>query len=284
MIGAYEITLLTGVGIAVIAALGLNLITGFCGQISLGHAAFYGIGAYTAALLAKGGFGFFPALVAGTLLAGLIGAAVGIASLRVRHDFLAITTMGVGFLFIGIVRQQDGLGGELGVSAIPDPGLGKTGFMMLCLGLAVAAALFSQALKRSWLGFAFDAIADDEDTARVLGIEVSHYKLAAFAMGTALAGLAGGLYAHQVRFIWPDSFAFVESIAMLTMVVIGGVGSVVGVSVAAAVLTLLPQWFQPVADYKLLVYGALLVLAMRFLPEGLAGLGRQLRSRKAATS
>ena len=282
MIGASAITLLTGVGIAIVAALGLNLITGFCGQISLGHAAFYGVGAYTAALLTKGGIGFAPALVAGALSAGLLGVIVGFASLRVRHDFLAITTMGVGFLFLGIVRQQDALGGEMGISAIPDPGLGKTGFMLLCLALAAAAALFSLALKRSWMGFAFDAIADDEDTARVMGIEVSLYKLAAFALGTGLAGLAGGLYAHQVRFIWPDSFAFVESIAMLTMVVIGGVGSVLGVSIAAAVLTLLPQWFQVIADYKLLVYGMLLFLAMRFLPEGLAGLaGRLKRGREA---
>jgi len=275
--GAYEITLLTSVGIAVTAALGLNMITGFCGQISLGHAAFYGVGAYAAALLTKAGADLAPALAVAMLAAGIAGAVVGFASLRVRHDFLAITTMGVGFLFIGVVRQQDALGGEMGLSAIPDPGLGKAGFMALCLGAAVAVGLFSLWLRRSWMGFAFEAIADDEDTARVLGIEAAWYKLVAFALGTAVAGLAGGLYAHQVRFIWPDSFAFVESIAMLTMVVVGGVGSVAGVAVAAAVLTLLPQWFQVIADYKLLVYGALLFLAMRFLPEGLGGLARRLR-------
>ena len=275
--GAYEITLLTSVGIAVTAALGLNLITGFCGQISLGHAAFYGIGAYCAAMLTKAGVGLGPALVAGGLLAATVGVMVGFASLRVRHDFLAITTMGVGFLFIGIVRQQDFLGGELGISSIPDPGLGKTGFMALCLASAGLAALFTHFVKRSWMGFAFDSIADDEDTARVLGINVAAYKLIAFGIGTALAGWAGGLYAHQVRFIFPDSFGFVESIAMLTMVVIGGVGSVVGVALAAAALTLMPQWFQVIADYKLLVYGALLLLTMRFLPQGLAGLARRLR-------
>lgn len=277
VLGAYEMTLLTSVGIAITAALGLNLITGFCGQISLGHAAFYGIGAYAAAMMTKSGIDFAPALIAGGLLAGFVGMVVGFASLRVRHDFLAITTMGVGFLFLGAVRQQDFLGGEMGISGIPDPGLDKMAFMGLSLGVAAAAALFSLALKRSWMGFAFDAIAGDEDTARVLGIEVSLYKLAAFALGTAMAGIAGGLYAHQVKFIWPDSFAFVESIAMLTMVVVGGVGSVVGVSLAAAVLTLLPQLFQVIADYKLLVYGTLLFLAMRFLPGGLAGFVRLFR-------
>ena len=279
MLGAYEMTLLTSVGIAVTAALGLNLITGFCGQISLGHAAFYGIGAYAAAMMTKAGIPFLPAMVAGGLLAAAVGLFVGFASLRVRHDFLAITTMGVGFLFLGAVRQQEFFGGEMGISAIPDPGFGKAGFMYLALGVALAAAVFSLALKRSWMGFTFDAIAVDEDTARIVGIEVSLYKLAAFALGTGMAGVAGALYAHQVRFIWPDSFAFVESIAMLTMVVVGGVGSVVGVSLAAAVLTVLPQWFQVIADYKLLVYGSLLFLAMRFLPEGLAGLGRRLRGR-----
>lgn len=279
MLGAYEITLLTGVGIAVTAALGLNLITGFCGQISLGHAAFYGIGAYGAAMLTKAGIGFFPALAFGGLLAGLVGCLVGFASLRVRHDFLAITTMGVGFLFLGTVRQQDFLGGEMGLSAIPDPGLGKLGFMFLCLGIAAAAGAFSLYLKRTWMGSVFDAVADDEDTARMLGIEVSWYKLTAFALGTAIAGLAGGLYAHQVRFIWPDSFGFVESISMLTMVVIGGVGSVWGVALAAAGLTLLPQWIQVIADYKLLVFGALLFLAMRFLPGGLASLVSRLTGR-----
>ncbi len=276
---AYHLSLITAVGISVGVALSLNLITGFCGQISLGHAAFYGTGAYCAALLTKAGVPFALGLASGALLAAVLGVVVGLASLRVRHDFLAITTMGVGFLFIGVVRQQDVLGGELGVSAIPDPGLGKAGFALLCVGFAAAVSAFSVYVKRSWMGFVFDAVASDEDTARVLGIDVPRYKLAAFALGTALAGLGGGLYAHNVKFIAPDSFGFVESITILAMVVIGGIGSVGGVVLAAVVLSLLPQWFQFIDDYKLLLYGGLLFAVMRFSPGGLAGATRAVLAR-----
>jgi branched-chain amino acid transport system permease protein len=276
---AYEISLMTLVGIMVLLALSLNLITGFCGQISLGHAAFYGTGAYGAAMLTKAGVPFALALPAGALVAGALGIVVGVASLRVRHDFLAITTMGVGFLFLGIVRQQNALGGELGISAIPDPGLGKLGFMALCLALAAALALFSAYLQRSWMGTAFEAIADDEDTARTLGVEVSRYKLVAFALGTAFAGLAGGLYAHFYKFIDPESFGFIESITVLSMVVVGGIGSIWGVIVAAVVLTLLPQVFQVIDQYKLLLYGGLLFGVMLFGSGGLAGLARAVVDR-----
>ena len=279
---AYEISLATVMGISVLFALSLNLITGFCGQISLGHAAFFGTGAYTAAMMTTGGLSFWLALPASMLTAGALGIVVGFASLRVRHDFLAITTMGVGFLFVGIVRKQDFLGGEMGVFGIPDPGLGKLGFLLLVLVLAGATAAFSLYLKRSWLGFAFDAIADDEDTARLAGINVPRFKLVAFAIGTAIAGLAGALYAHNIRFIAPDSFGFVESVTVLAMVVVGGIGSVWGVVVAAAVLTALPLWISFIDEYKLLIYGALLFATMRFSPNGLAGLVRSLRHRNAA--
>ncbi len=268
----YEISLLTTMGISIIAALSLNLIVGFCGQISLGHAAFIGIGAYTSALLTLSGVPFIAAIFASMLTAGTIGFLVGFSSLRVRDDFLAITTMGIGFLFIGIVRKQDALGGEMGIAMIPDPGLGKTGYMALVLCLAAMLALFSIYLKKSWLGFTFDAVADDEDTASLVGIDVSRYKLIAFAMGTAFAGLAGALYAHNIRFIDPESFGFVESITVLSMVVIGGTGSVFGVTIAAIILSIFPMWFQFIDNYKLLVYGGLLCTIMIFSPKGLSGI------------
>jgi branched-chain amino acid transport system permease protein len=274
--GIYEISLATVVGINIILALGLNMISGFCGQISLGHAAFYGVGAYTCALLAKAGMPFPAAMGAGMLTAGLVGLVVGLASLRVRHDFLAITTMGVGFLFLGIVRQQEILGGELGISGIPSSGFGKIGFLVLVLVLAALTTAFSLWIKRSWMGFAFDAVADDEDTARVVTVDVSAYKLAAFAMGTAMAGVAGGLYSFFARFLMPDDFGFITSITVLSMVAVGGIGSVFGVIVATVILTLMPEFFRFISDYKLLVYGALLFAVMRFVPEGLAGLARSL--------
>jgi branched-chain amino acid transport system permease protein len=275
----YEISIITIMGISIIGALSLNLILGFCGQISLGHAAFIGVGAYTSAILTKSGVPFAAAVVAGMLLAGILGILVGFASLRVREDFLAITTMGVGFLFLGIIRKQDALGGEMGIAMIPDAGLGKLGYMILVLLLAAVLALFSIYLKRSWMGFTFDAVAEDEDTANLVGINVSRYKLIAFAMGTAFAGLAGALYAHNIKFIDPESFGFIESITLLSMVVIGGTGSVWGVILAAILLSIFPMWFQFIDDYKLLVYGGLLCTIMLFSPDGLSGMARMVYNR-----
>ena len=134
--GAYELSLVTLVGINVILALSLNLITGFCGQISLGHAAFYGTGAYACALISQAGLPFYAGLAVGGVVAGTVGLFVGLASLRVRHDFLAITTMGVGFLFLGIVRQQEALGGEIGLTVAPGHGLGGLGFALFVAALA----------------------------------------------------------------------------------------------------------------------------------------------------
>jgi branched-chain amino acid transport system permease protein len=274
--GIYEISLATVVGINIILALGLNMITGFCGQISLGHAAFYGVGAYACALLAKAGAPLPLAVSAGMIAAGVLGLIVGLASLRVRHDFLAITTMGVGFLFLGIVRQQEVLGGEMGISGIPAPGMSKIGYLAVVLVLAALCTVFSLWIKRSWMGFAFDAVADDEDTARVVGVDVAAYKLAAFAMGTAMAGVAGGLYTYFARFLMPDDFGFITSISVLSMVAVGGIGSVFGVISATIILTLMPEFFRFISDYKLLVYGTMLFAVMRFAPEGLAGLARGL--------
>jgi branched-chain amino acid transport system permease protein len=274
--GIYEISLATVVGINIILALGLNMITGFCGQISLGHAAFYGVGAYACALLAKAGAPLPLAVSTGMIAAGVLGLIVGLASLRVRHDFLAITTMGVGFLFLGIVRQQEVLGGEMGISGIPAPGMSKIGYLAVVLVLAALCTVFSLWIKRSWMGFAFDAVADDEDTARVVGVDVAAYKLAAFAMGTAMAGVAGGLYTYFARFLMPDDFGFITSISVLSMVAVGGIGSVFGVISATIILTLMPEFFRFISDYKLLVYGTMLFAVMRFAPEGLAGLARGL--------
>jgi branched-chain amino acid transport system permease protein len=202
----------------------------------------------------------------------VLGLLVGLAALRVRDDFLAITTMGVGFVFIGVVRKQDWLGGEMGLSGIPESGLSVAAFAWVVIALVVLAMLLSLQIARSWVGFSFSAIADDEDTARMLGVDITHHKLLAFAIGTLIAGLAGGLYAHYTRFIIPDAFGFVLSISILSMVVVGGVGSTVGVLIAAIALSLLPELFRPINDYKLALYGLLLLAVMRFAPGGLSSL------------
>ena len=271
---AYAYSVLAIIGINVMLAVSLNMITGFCGQFSLGHAAVYGAGAYAAASHAATGSPVVPALLAGIAVAGLLGAVVGFASLRLRHDFLAVTTIGVSFLFVGFVRKQAWLGAEMGISRIPPSGLGSEGNALLILACALATIGLSLYINRSWMGFSFRAVGDDEDAARTVGISVTAYKLAAFTLGTGIAGLAGGLYAYFMQFIVPDSFGFLVSVMLMAMVVIGGTGSTLGVAAAAVILTLLPEFFRFMNDYRLLVFGALLVLVVRFAPGGLAGIGR----------
>jgi branched-chain amino acid transport system permease protein len=221
---AYLYSLATFAALNVILAVGLNLISGFCGQISLGHAAFYGAGAYAAAVLSVAGWPFALSCLFGALIAGLLGLVVGLASLRVREDFLAITTMGVGFLFLGFVRKQAWLGGEFGVSNIPSP-MSSGAMTVLAMGIALAVIALSLHLNRSWMGRVFAAVAQDDDAAQTLGFDVARYKLAAFMIGTASAGVAGALYAHITQLIVPDAFGFITSITILAMVVIGGIGS-----------------------------------------------------------
>lgn len=271
---AYVYSVLAIMGINVMLAVSLNMITGLCGQFSLGHAAFYGSGAYATAYFAAAGASVPLALLAGIVVAGLLGLVVGFASLRVRDDFLAVTTIGVSFLFVGFVRKQPWLGAEMGISRIPPSGLGSEGNAFLILACALATIVFSLYVSRSWMGFGFRAVSDDENTARTIGIPVSAYKLVAFTLGTAIAGLAGGLYAYFTQFIVPDSFGFIVSVTLMAMVVIGGTGSTLGVVAAAIILTLLPEVFRFINDYRLLIFGGLLVLVVRFAPEGIAGLGR----------
>lgn len=273
---AYEVSLLSVIGLNVILAVSLNMISGFCGQISLGQGAFYGAGAYATALALIGGAGTAVALGSGAVVAAVLGTIVGFASLRVRSDFLAVTTIGVNFLFTGFVRKQSWLGGEMGISNIPGSGFGSTGNMVMILLFAAATVALSFYIGRSWMGFAFRAVSQDEDAAATLGINVGAYKLAAFAIGTALAGLAGGLYAFFTQFITADTFDFILSVMLMAMVVIGGIGSTAGVVVAAILLTLLPEAIRFINDYRLLVFGGLLVLVIRLAPGGLAGLTRRL--------
>jgi branched-chain amino acid transport system permease protein len=273
---AYVTSVLAVIGINVMLAVSLNMITGFCGQFSLGHAAFYGAGAYGAAYFAAAGSSVPLSLLVGIVVASLLGLIVGFASLRLRHDFLAVTTIGVSFLFVGFVRKQSWLGAEMGISKIPPSGLGPEGNTLLIVACAVVAIALSLYVSRSWMGFGFRAVGDDEDTARTVGIPVARYKLVAFTLGTGIAGLAGGLYSYFTQFIVPDSFGFIVSVALMAMVVIGGTGSTLGVVAAAIILTLLPEMFRFVNEYRLLIFGGLLVLVMRFAPDGLAGLGRAI--------
>ncbi len=276
---AYEISIISVIGINVILAVSLNMISGFCGQISIGHAAFFGAGAYAAALTMVG-VGSVPLAICAAIIAGCaLGIIVGFASLRVRTDFLAVTTIGVNFLFVGFVRKQAWLGGEMGVSGIPPTGFGAVGNMIMILLFAGATVVLSFYISRSWMGFSFRAVGEDEGAAATLGINAGAYKLAAFGIGTALAGLAGALYAFFTQFITVDAFDFIFSVMLMAMVVIGGIGSTWGVVIAAIGLTLMPEAIRFVNDYRLLVFGGLLVLVIRLAPGGLAGLARKTYAR-----
>ncbi|MGD0420526.1 MAG: branched-chain amino acid ABC transporter permease [Xanthobacteraceae bacterium] len=273
---AYEISVLSVIGLNVMLAVSLNIISGFCGQVSLGHGAFYGAGAYAAALTMIAWSSVPLSLFMGTAVGAVFGLIVGFASLRVRSDFLAVTTIGVNFLFTGFVRKQSWLGGEMGISGIPGSGLSSTGNMIMILVFAALTIAISFYISRSWMGFAFRAVSQDEDAAATLGINSGAYKLAAFGIGTALAGLAGGLYGFFTQFITADTFDFILSVMLMAMVVIGGIGSTTGVVVAAIALTLLPEAIRFVNDYRLLVFGGLLVLVIRLAPGGIADLTRRL--------
>jgi branched-chain amino acid transport system permease protein len=277
---AYGISLVSIAGINVILAVSLNIISGFCGQISLGHAAFFGAGAYAAALTMIATANVPLALLAALVMGCALGIVVGFASLRVRSDFLAVTTIGVNFLFVGFVRKQGWLGGEMGISGIPATGFSATGNAIMIVVLAGMTIAFSLYMGRSWMGFAFRAVGEDESAGATLGINAGAYKLAAFGIGTALAGLAGALYTFFTQFITVDSFDFVFSVMLMAMVVIGGIGSTWGVAVAAVGLTLLPEAIRFVNDYRLLVFGGMLVLVIRLAPGGLAALTRNLFARR----
>jgi branched-chain amino acid transport system permease protein len=282
MLSGYLVTVLITIGIYVILALSLNLITGRAGQISLGHAAFMGIGAYASALLyTKAGFGFWPAFLAAGLIAGVVGAVLAIPCLRVREDFLAITTMGINFVVEAVFQYIPFFGAGMGIGGINPPSLlgreiGKPGFLALVMGVILAVTAVDRWLVRSWIGLAWAAIREDEEAAGAMGIDVVRSKVLAFALGSAGAGLAGSLYAHFLTFIMPVNFNFGQSIVILSMVVFGGIGTLRGPIVGAIILGALPELFRPAMEYRTLLYGILLLLLMRFQPDGLLGKGSLL--------
>jgi len=279
VLSGYLITVLITIGIYVILALSLNIITGYAGQISLGHAAFMGIGAYTSALLyTKAGLSFWPAFVLAGLVAGLVGAVLAIPCLRVRDDFLAITTMGINFVIEAVFLYIPFFGAGMGIGGVNPPSLlgselGKPAF----LGLVVLVILLTTAadrwLTRSWVGLGWAAIREDEQAAGAMGIDVVRFKVLAFMLGSAGAGLAGSLYAHFLTFIMPVNFSFGQSIVILSMVVFGGIGTLRGPIVGAIVLGALPEISRPAMEYRTLLYGVLLLLLMRFQPDGILGDG-----------
>lgn len=274
---SYIINVATQIIIQAIAACGLNVIVGYAGQISLGHAAFVGIGAYSNAMLTTaGGLSFWQALPISLLIVGIVGFLCGLPSLRVREDFLAITTIGINFIVVAIFQYTPALGGALGIGGIPRVNflgmpLKAQGFFFLCLAGLALVMLVCWFFTKSWTGLSCFAIREEETAASSMGVSPVRAKLTAFVLGTLMAGLSGILYSHYMRFISADSFSFPYSVTLLSIVVAGGLGTQWGPIVGALVLGILPEIFRPLVDYRMFLYAALLLMMIRFLPGGLLG-------------
>ena len=253
--------------INVILAVSLNLINGFTGQFSLGHAGFMAVGAYVSGLLTIHLDWPFPiVLVAAALVSALLGFVIGLPTLRLRGDYLAIATLGFGEIVRVVLLNLDITGGPRGLGGI----FPKTTFFSAEL-VAILTIIVIWNIIRSSHGRAFVAVREDEIAAEAMGIDTTLYKVLAFSIGAAFAGVAGGLFAHHQMFIDPRSFTFQRSIEILVMVVLGGLGSITGSIIAAVVLTILPEALRGMAEYRMIVYALLLIGLMLVRPQGLFG-------------
>jgi len=282
LFGVYAMRILDLAIIYGIAVLGLQLIVGYTGQFSFGHAAFYGIGAYTSALLAVNlGWPFYLTIPLAALAAGLVGWAVA-PILRLSGHFLAIATLAIGeIIFLLMINWKWLTRGAYGIYGIPFPSLGgfelnsEAGYYFFVSGILAIVYFFLRRLTRSRFGRALVAVRENELAAVVSGVRAYKQKKAAFIVGTGCAGVAGALYAHYVSYINPESFTFVISVEMVTMVVIGGLGSLPGGIIGAVIVILLPEYLRALSDYRLVVYGGLIIIFMMFLPGGLTDLARK---------
>ncbi len=279
-IDPYHLDVIIGIGINIILAVSLNLVNGYTGQFSLGHAGFMSVGAYAAAAVslflgprllgAEGGstlqqsLMFLAALTAGGLGAALAGLGVGIPSLRLKGDYLALVTLGFGEIIRVIFQNVEFLGGALGLNGIPAY---TSIFWVLAF---VALAVFTvTCLVHSTYGRGFLATHDDEVAAEAVGLNTTRYKIVAFVIGAFFAGAAGGLYGHFKMTITPTGFDFTKSIEIVVMVILGGMGNTLGVILAAILLTLLPELLRPIAEYRMIIYSLLLIILMIARPQGL---------------
>ena len=295
LVAEYWLAQLTFVLIYAVAGLGLMLLAGYTGLFSLGHAAFLGVGAYTQAVLTNAGVPFPVALVGAAALSAAVGFVVGLPALRVKGIYLGMATLSFGFIVEEVLARWESVtGGNAGIHIKKPNLLGWTldsgeSFYFLCLLVAVVATLGILNLLRSPTGRAFVAIRDSEISAQSMGIDLAHYKTLSFAISAALAGVAGALYAHKLQFISPDQFNILQSIDLLLMIVIGGLGSVHGAFLGAIFLISMPQAIAMLKDYlpatvgqapglQGLVYGVVLIAFVLFEPMGLYGRWLKVRT------
>ncbi len=289
--GSYYINVLNLIAINAIVAVGLNLLVGYTGQISLGHAGFFAIGAYAqAVLVTRADLPLIAALVLAGLMAAAFGLLLGLPALRLKGPYLAIATLGFGMAVCQIIGRLDFLGGRMGLS-VPGPGFvdwleeaiagsfsaeravdaPHYAIYMIVMPLTVVLTIAAVNLMKSRVGRAFLAIRDSEIAAETIGVNLIRTKTAAFAISAFYTGLAGGLYAHAMGFINPESFDLRLSITFLAMVVIGGLGSILGAHLGAVMMTLLPLALTAVRNVPEIIFGAIMILVILFEPLGLRG-------------
>lgn len=284
VLNEYVAQLLTLSGIYAIIALGLNLISGFTGQLALGHAGLMAIGAYTAStLVMQVGIPIFPAILAGGVVTGLFGLLIGIPTLRLRGDYLAITTLGMGEVIRVILVNLEGItGGAAGLKGVPpflDSGNVTLDFIAKFLWVFVFLVLTVAGMSnliRSSTGLALKSIREDEVSAGAMGVHTAYYKIFAFTLSAAVAGVGGGLYAFFLGYINPQMFTWIKSIDFVIIVVLGGLGSITGTLFASVLVVFALDLLWFLQDWRLVIYGLVLVLLMRFRPQGLMG-RRELR-------
>ena len=287
----YQVSILIIAGIHVLLALGLNLVMGYTGQVSLGHAGFYGLGAYASGVLStKYGFNPWLAFLAALALSGVVSGLIGAAALRLQGYYLSMATLGFGIiLYILFVELAWLTGGPAGLVGIPEFRLG--GFRLssdlpyyyLVWSIVGLLLLFAIHLVDSRLGRSLRAIQGDEVAASLVGVNTWSTKVMIFVIAACMASAAGSLYAHYVTVLSPDSFGFMFSIEIVVMVIVGGSGSIWGALIGAVLLTLLPEYLRVMKDYDVLVYGAVVILVVMFVPRGLAGgIEHWLRQRQIA--
>jgi branched-chain amino acid transport system permease protein len=276
----YQINIMTTALIYVMLGLGLNIVVGLAGLLNLGYVAFYAIGAYSYALLNYHfGIGFWMALPLGAICAAVFGILLGFPVLRLRGDYLAIVTLGFGEIIRLILENWNAFSfGPSGISNIPRPGffginlsLEQSAVYMyfLMIGMCVLTIFVVNRLQHSRIGRAWVAMREDELACQAMGIDKTKAKLTAFALGAIWAGMAGVLFAAKTTFINPASFTFLESVMILSIVVLGGMGSITGVILAALVIVLSQEYLRIFSDYRMLLFGAALVAMMIFRPQGI---------------
>ena len=284
---SYGVYLLTYWLVFILAVMGLNLTVGYAGQKSLGHAAFFGIGAYTVAIMMKAGFSFWLGLPLAALLCFLTGIIVGFPALRVQTIYLAFATLGFNTAAWLVMRNEEWLtGGTFGINNIARPSLfglsldGALAYYYFTLGMTIVFGLLLQGLLRSPWGKAFTALRDNPIRAESLGVDIRGYTLLSFAIGAVYAGIAGALFASLVQFIDPAPFTVGASIMMYLMVAVGGPGYFFGPVLGAAVGVILPEWLRFAQGWYLFAFGSAVVLLMIWLPDGLLSIPDRLRERR----